>query len=306
MAPVRINARNYQREDRETAMAPPWSPDIYNYLDFRKFFEDYYQAGRARRRGGFSYRQFTEKIGYSSSAFIPSLIKGTRNLNLERLDEVARGMHLSQEEQEYLELLVRYDQTDDAQQRPQLLDKLLAVQRYRQSERLLQSHVEYLSHWYYPTIREMVACQGFHEDPEWIGERLSPRIPAELVESCLECLLRLKLLTRDEQGALRLGEPSQEFMFTGHEALLAQGSRNYHSQMLMRATDAMYLICREKRHLNALTFAVARERVPHLKERINEFMETTLAFCEQGEPPEEVYQLHVALFPLTQIDGGES
>jgi uncharacterized protein (TIGR02147 family) len=285
-------------------MAPPWSPDLYEYLDFRLFFKDYYLAGRAKRKGGFSYRQFTEKIGYSSSAFIPSVIKGTRNLNLERIDEIARGMRMDQEEKQYLELLIRYGQCEDTQRRPLLLEKLLAMQRYHQHARLLQRHVEYLSHWYYPTIREMVTCQGFREDPAWIGERLAPQIPADLVEECLECMLRLKLLGRDEQGALRLGDPSQEFMFTGHEALLAQGSRNYHSQMLMRATDAIYLISREKRHLNALTFAVAREKVPQLKERINAFIETTLAFCEQGEP-QEVYQLHVALFPLTQIDRGD-
>jgi uncharacterized protein (TIGR02147 family) len=282
-------------------MAPPWAPDVFKYLDFKEFLRDYYSAGRAGRPGGFSYRLFSARIGYTSSGTLPALIDGRHRFDLKRLAEVCEGMGLDEAESQYFEVLVRYGQCDDEARKPELLERLQAMQRYQRSAALAEEHFQFLAQWHYPAIREMVACRGFVEDPTWIGARLQPPIDAEIVEVCLKRLLAMRLLRRDEEGALALGEPEEQFQFTGHEARIASGTSAYHHEMLRLAADARRLGS-EQRHLNALTLGIRRSQIPELKRRINQFLETSLAFCAQEEvPPDEVYQLHVALFPLTQI-----
>lgn len=286
-------------------MAPPWSPDVFAYMDFRCFLQDYYEAAKEKRRGGYSYRQFTEHIGYRSCSFLPGVIAGKRNFSVDRLGQVTRGMKLNAEEAQFFELLVRYGQSEDEERRQELLDRLLAMRRFQNSVQLAQEHLTVLSRWYYAAIREMVACNDFVEDPEWIGQHLLPPIQAELVRECIHRLLALGLLSRDEEGVLILGEPGEELAFTGHEALQAQGSRNYHTAMLQCAADSIHLVPSHRRHLDALTFGIRREQLPEVRRRINQLLETTLAFCEQETPPEEVYQLHVVFFPLTNMADGE-
>jgi uncharacterized protein (TIGR02147 family) len=214
-------------------------------------------------------------------------------------------MRLGAEEAQFFELLVRYGQSEDECRRQELLDRLLAMRRFQNSALLAQEHFTALSRWYYAAIREMVACNDFVEDPAWIGQHLLPPIPAQLAQECIQRLLSLGLLARDDEGVLILGEPGEELVFTSHEALQAQGSRNYHTAMLQCATESIHLVPSHRRHLDALTFGVRREQIPEVKRRINQLLETTLAFCEQQTPPEEVYQLHVVFFPLTDMAQGE-
>lgn len=272
-----------------------WRPDLFAYLDYRAWMRDAYDAGKAHV-SAFSFRYLARRAGFSSPSFIKLVMDGQRNLSLDGAQRVAKAFDLGSEERDFFLALVAFDQAEDAQTKNEAFERVAASQHFRMARRLDFDMFEYLSRWYYPAIREMVARPDFDERPEWIAGELFPSVPVKKVEEALEVLLRLGLLERDEAGALVRGTPS---LTTPHEVgSLAVG--NFHRQMIERAAASIEGFPSEDRNISALTVGIKRALVPQLKERIQSFQETLLRLCDEDPQAELVYQINFQLFPLTR------
>lgn len=274
-----------------------WKPDIYEYLEYRTYLADAYQAGK-ENVSAFSYRYLARRAGFSSPNFIKLVIDGKRNLSSESVEAVARAFGLTAPERRFFADLVAFDQAGDVEEKNAAFENIAASRRFRDARHLDHSMFEYLSRWYYPAIREMAAQPDFEADPDWIADRLCPSITAKEAETALKLLFDLELLVRDDNGGVKRGEPS---ITTGHEVRsLAIG--NYHRQMLERASDSITEIPREMRDISALTVCISADKVDDFKERIHDFREQLLDLGDRDEDPQVVYQLNIQLFPLTQFD----
>jgi uncharacterized protein (TIGR02147 family) len=196
---------------------------------------------------------------------------------------------------------VAFNQAESEEDKNEAFERVAASQRFRKARRLDRAFFNYLSHWYYPAIREMVARIDFREEPKWIAKQLIPQIKPAEAANCLELLLELGLLKRNGQGRLERGEAS---VATGHE-VRGLAIRNYHRQMLERAADSITLVTSELRDISALTVCIEAETVAELKERFHDFHEVLLDRCDRDEKPTAVYQINLQLFPLTQVDSKE-
>ena len=227
---------------------------------------------------------------------------GDRNLSSVSVEKFAKALKLDREEKRFFEDLVAFNQAEDVEEKNDAFERIAASQRFRSARRIDSSMFEYLSRWYHPVIRELAARNDFREDPEWIADKLRPRVPAEEVDKSLELLFDMGLLERDDEGNVSRGNPS---LTTGHEVRsLAIG--NYHRQMLERAEESIESVDRELRDVSALTVCVEPEMVDELKERIHAFRETLLDLCDREEEPETVFQMNFQLFPLTEISDDEN
>ncbi|MFP4600800.1 MAG: TIGR02147 family protein [Persicimonas sp.] len=272
-----------------------WKPDIWAYLDYRAFLRDYYEAAK-QNVSAFSYRYFARKAGLSSPSFLRHVIRGERNIG-DTIDEFARGLELDDEEARFFELLVEFDQAESTDSKNQAFEKLAATRRFRQARRIDRGMFEYLSHWYYPAIREMVARPDFRDDPDWIAAELMPAIEPEQAKEALETLLDLGLVTRHRDGHLVRGEPS---VTTGHEVRsLAIG--NYHRQMLERAGESIERVPRDLRDLGAMTVCISKHTATDIKQRIHEFREIIFELCDADLCPEVVFQFNTQLFPMSRL-----
>jgi uncharacterized protein (TIGR02147 family) len=278
-------------------MADDWAPDIFVYSDYRKFLADYYAAAK-EHHPAFSYRYFARRAGYTSPNFLKLVIDGQRNLSSDSVDKFARALKLTPSERRFFGRLVAFNQAETQDEKNQAWERVSASHRFRKARRLDRAYFEYLSRWYNPAIREMAARADFREDPQWIAQQLVPPIQPSQAQACLELLLELGLLVRDDTGRLQRGQPS---LTTGHE-VTGLGIRNYHAQMLERARESMTLVPADKRDISALTVCVQPGTVPELKRRIHEFREVMLDRCDRDEDGRAVYQLTIQLFPLTKVD----
>ncbi|MBH25154.1 MAG: hypothetical protein CMH57_12015 [Myxococcales bacterium] len=273
-----------------------WKPDIFEYLDYRDYLKDYYDAAKVHN-SAFSYRYFSRRAGYSSPNFLKLVMDGQRNLSNDSIDRFAKALKLTGSEHRFFRALVHFDQADTAAKKNQAFEDVAASRRFRKARRLDRAFFDYLSHWYYPAIREMVARADFVEDPDWIASQLLPPIKAAQAEECLEVLLELGLLQRDDDGALHRGEAS---VTTGHEVRsLAIG--NYHRQMMERASESIELVHRDHRDISALTVCISPERIAEFKDRIHAFRETLLDLGDRDDQPTCVYQLNFQFFPLNEV-----
>lgn len=272
-----------------------WIPDLYEYTDYRAWLGAYYDAAKVHQPS-FSYRWFSRRAGFSSPNFLKLVIDGQRNLSADSIGRFAAALRLSDAEARFFADLVAFGQACTAEEKNAAWERIAASQRFRRARRIDSAYFEYLSCWYYPAIREMVARADFREDPAWIAAELLPAVkPAEAARA-LAVLVELGFVVRDADGRLRRGDPS---VTTGHEVRsLAIG--NFHRQMLARAAESIELVERSQRDISALTVAVSAERVAELKARVQAFRETLLHLCDADADPDVVYQLNFQVFPLTR------
>lgn len=271
-----------------------WEPSVFDYLDYREFLQAYFE-GAKQNVPAFSHRYFARRAGFGSSNFVHLVMKGERNLSTESMLKVIKGCQLNAEQADFFSVLVHFNQARTAQEKDEAFEKVAASRRFRQAREIDHSTWEYLSHWYYPAIREMAARSDFRNDPEWIANQLWPPITRAKARNAMKLLLDLGLLVIDEDGSVNRVSVS---LTTGHE-VRAVGVRNYHRQMLERASEALESKPASLRDVSGMTTCIRRETVDEVKERIRSFRQTLMELCDADENPELVYQINFQMFPLS-------
>lgn len=284
-------ARCYRRR---VTVGDPKLPSVYEYLDFRAFLRDHFEASKATKKH-YSYRYFARHANLSSSNFLKLVIQGKRNLGPSTIEGFAKALKLDGHEAGFFATLVTLGQAQTVAERNRAFEQVAANRRFRAARRLEGPLFEYLTRWYYPVIRELAARADFREEPRWIAAQIRPRVTAEQARAGLATLEQLGLLVRDERGRLVRGDPS---LTTGHEVRSVVVPA-YHRQMIERAGSSVDTVAPEERDISALTVCVRAKTLADLKERIHRFREEMLERCDSETEPEIVYQLCIQLFPLS-------
>lgn len=283
-----------------TSFVLPEPPSVFEYIDYRAFMRDHYTAQKARNTN-WSFRFLARRAGFASSNFLKLVMDGDRNLGAEAVDKVAKALKLDAEESEFFANLVAMNQAATVADRNRAFERVAANRRFRAAKKLDGPLFEYLTHWYYPAIRELAATSGFSEDPAWIAGQIVPRITPKQAKTALGTLEKLGLLVREASGKLVRGEPS---LTTGHE-VRSVVIPAYHLQMIERAAKAVVSFSPDERDVSALTVCIQTKTLAELKTRIHRFREEVLDKCDSEKEPERVYQLCIQLFPLS-IDGARA
>jgi uncharacterized protein (TIGR02147 family) len=272
--------------------------DIFAYFGYRAFLRDAY-ADLKQRQAGFSYRWFARRAGMTSPNFLKLVIDGKRNLSAASTERFATALELSSNETAFFRELVGFGQARSAAEKNRHFERIGAYRQHRAVCALERHQFEYLSHWWYPAIRELVACEGFVEDAEWIAGRLVPAITPAQARQALDLLHALGFVERDERGRLRQRTP---MLSTGPEVRsLAVG--NFHRQMMERAAASIDLVDRDLRDISGVTIALSPEAFQRVKQKIVELRAELLAVSAGDDRPTRVVQVNFQLFPLATTDG---
>ncbi len=273
---------------------------VFDFLDFRAYLRAYYEAAK-KRRGGYSFRTFAKRAGLKSPNFLKLVMDGQRNLGADSVARFAEALDLQGEEQEFFADLVAFAQADNNPEKHRVFERIAASRRFRNARRIDSMVHEYLSHWYHPVIRELVARRDFDRDPRWIASTLRPEISPRQAAQSLSLLLELGLVREHaETGKLELHNPT---LTTEHE-VTSLGAANFHRQMMERASDSIDTVPAALRDLAALTVCVTPNVAGEVKRRIHQFREALTELCDAEAEGNIVYQLNVQWFPLTRTDEG--
>lgn len=267
--------------------------DVFQYLDYRVFLADFY---RAKKRRGFSYRAFSRAAGLGAPNYLKLVIAGERNIGASTAARFAATCGLSGDAAEYFVRLVEFNQAKGADARNAAYERLAVFRRYRSAQQLDLAHAAYHSKWYLPAIRELCASAEFREDPEWVASVLRPPIKPSEAKHALALLLKLGLLERGPSGRLR---QSNALVATGSETR-GMHIRNYHAEMMRRATEAMELVPQAERDISSLTVCLAPDGLARFKQRIQAFQRELLELAEHEPARSQAVQINFQLFPLSE------
>ncbi len=276
--------------------------DIYQYTNYRKFLQDFYDSEKERNPEKFSFRYFAKRAGFSTSNFLYLVMHGKRNLSFESIHRFARAIGLGSRETLFFESLVHYNQVADPIEKSRAFEKLLSFREYRQAKKLTKEEYEYFSRWYFAVIRELIALPEFQESPAWIVKKLRGKISREEARLALRKLLELGLINRGSSGRLRQADQN----LATDEEISSAALFRFHNEMIEKGRESLALQANE-REVSALTMSLSKGQFEEIRKKIQELhRDVQRLIADNGqERPTTVCQLNFQLFNVTTPERSE-
>jgi transcriptional regulator with XRE-family HTH domain len=218
-------------------------------------------ARRMRANPRYSQRAFARQLGMSPGE-LSEILRGRRKLSLKATLKVAKALGLN----ESVELPHRNQLTLDM--------------------------FNIISDWYCFAILNLAECEDFRWDESWIARRLA--ISVAEVRAGIDRLERVGLLER-RKGKLVV---SRDYVISP-EGIPSEAIRNYHRQMLHRASQALESQALDEREIAGIDLALHPKLLPAIKKDISDFLDELVAKYARGRQRREVYHCEVAFFRLT-------
>jgi len=269
---------------------------IYDYNDYRAYLKDLYLDAKSKGRK-YSFGYFSKLLGFSSKSFFKHVIDGHRNLSEESIERFCKALKLNRDESSYFKNLVLFNQATTSEEKMAFSREIFRSRAFRKIHPLKISQFQYLTHWYFVAIRELVNLPHFKEDPEWISQNTLPKITPAQAKQAIEELQKLGLLTRNENGKL---VQANAIVATSDEVTSASVAQ-YHRELMKKASESIDSVPREKRDISGVTFRISGQTAKKIKEMIQTFRKELAEEASHDTSPDAVYQLNLQLFPLSQI-----
>jgi uncharacterized protein (TIGR02147 family) len=268
---------------------------IFDYMDYRQYLRDFFFE-KKRELHFYSYRLFSQRAGLKSPNFLKLVIDGDRNLSKQSVYKFAKALALARKETDYFENLIFFNQSSTIEEKNLFLIRLMKYRKRGDVKKIDEAEYEYYSNWYNLALREMVCATDFKDDFKRLGSALIPSISAAEASRSVELLLHLKFIERNPDGTYSKTAPS---LTTGGQ-IRSLAIANYHREMLRLADDALERFRPNERDISTLTLSVSSKTIPMIMERLQQLRNELLELAEEDEQVDQVVQLNLQLFPLSQ------
>jgi uncharacterized protein (TIGR02147 family) len=280
----------------------PLLPQVWEYTDYRSWLIDTFQARKAIH-SWYSYGVLAQRAGFQARDFLMRVMRGERRLSPEGAERLAGALDLPRREKAYFLALVEYNQAKTDADREVAWGKVqyaLAKFRDASAPRLLTDiHREILSQWHHLAIRSLIEMRPDPGDWDALGKRLHPQRTAAAVKRSVKLLQKGGLVEKSSDGIWRATEKSIATPpEVGHPAV-----RQFHRECLDLASASLESVPPDQRNLSGLTLGISRRTYVFLCERLTELREELARLADADEEADRVYQLTLALFPLSAHEG---
>jgi uncharacterized protein (TIGR02147 family) len=270
------------------------TPSVFEYQDFRKFIADAQRAIKATKPF-FTYRYIAAAIGMKSPGHITWIIQGKRNLSKKKVLPFAKVLGLNDRETDFFTDLVHFDQAKTHIEKKFFLDRLVAFQEPKKT--IVQpSSYDFYSKWYHSAVRELFAIHALGDDYKQIARMIQPAITPREAKQSIKLLCGLGLVKKDNKGHYR---QVNQAVSTG-DVWRSVAIRQFQMDTFDLAKQALNSIDAKERDVSTLTMSISDERFAMVRERIKQFRNELVTLITSDKAPNRVYQLSMALFPLSR------
>lgn len=269
---------------------------VFEYMNYRSFLKDFYEE-RKREKKGFTYARFSSIAGIKSPNYLKLVMDGDKNLTPENIIRFSRAIDLRDQETDYFEALVHFNQAKNSMEKEFHQSRMKRVQGRDATAKTLEEYeFEAISSWLHHALMVMTNLKRFRDDPSWIAQHLYGIVSETEVRAVLDQLLKVKLIERNEEGRLR-----QTFrqMKTKPDLRRLSGKLFYEG-LWKRAIQSLNVSAPEERELATYLVGLSPEQLPELRKRVREFMKDLNAWALESARPTQVYSLCFSGFPLTR------
>ncbi len=278
-------------------MSPVKKLRIYDYKDYRLFLKDYYKYKR-EQTSSFSARNFSKAAGFGSHSYLRMVMEGKRNLSLKALKKVAKAAGLDKEEASFFVALALYNQASLEKDKDYYFAKLIELKPQKKFHKLEKDRLAYFTNKNVVIIRELVALPHFKEDPEWISECLGSQVEPQDVEKCINILLRLKVLKRNQEGRLVLANGTVESPIDAESLEVF----NFHRSIMSSAKDLMVTVPYDDREIISVTIPMSKKVLTNIKDIMRKCRNEVIKCINTNKDLgfDDVYQVNLQMVPVTR------
>ncbi len=239
-------------------------------------------ARRCARNVQYSLRAFALHLGVDHST-LSQWLRGRRPITARSIETIGAKLGLSVDAiQRYLEHAGR----DDGASTP--------------ADVLTGETVSVIADWYHFAILELTRLEEFRCDSRWIARVLD--ISVDEVNLAMQRMIRLDLL--DMESADRWVDRSGDARVS-LESLPPDTLERQQDQSRRLSIAAVRTTPVTVRDHSSITLAINSARLPRAVELIARFRQQLIDLLQDGAA-DDVYQIEVALFPITRIWTGRS
>lgn len=274
--------------------SPQGAPDLYQYTNYRLYLQDYYQSQKSANPD-FSLRFFAKQAKFPSHGLLNYLMEGKRNLSKKTLDKLATALRLNKDQAQYFENLVFFNQARGIDEKSFYYEKLLRSPAKSSFRKMETSQLQIFRRWYNIAIREMLNLKEFRNNPNWISERLLPKVERYEVQESLEMLLAQGLIKKTANG-FKAADPD----ITTDDEVRSFLVKNYHLQMLKVAAWAQEDVPAKERDISSVCMAIKESELPNIKKHLQLMRKELRNFRAEDGSGERIIQVNIQLFPLSK------
>ncbi len=260
--------------------------------NYREILQAEYEE-RSTRNPAYSMRSFARDIGLSPST-LSEVVKGRYGLSRARAEDIGKRLGFSEWTCRNFADLVEASHGRSTAAREAARLRLVRNQKRPQFRNMDLDEFKIIADWYHFAILVLCETRDFSWDKKWIGRELD--IDPAVVGAAISRLEREGLLLRTSENSW---SPPEKFTFAGKD-VPSKAIRQFHRQVLAKASAALETQAVEKREYTSHVFAIDSAKIAAAKEAIRKFHEE---FCvELADGPNaaknEVYCLTTAFFSL--------
>jgi uncharacterized protein (TIGR02147 family) len=172
--------------------------DIFDYIDYRKFLNDLYQARKATNRA-FSYRFIAQKAGFSSPSFFGKILAGDTKFSHQSLMRLCEVFQLAGQEVEYFELLVNFEWARTQADKRHFFQRMQGLRR--RSGRIASNDLDSLeAEWFLSPVLTLCELGLFHGDFQKLSQLVTPPITVQEARVAIETLMVFGRLVKEPSG----------------------------------------------------------------------------------------------------------
>lgn len=261
------------------------SSNLLNYQTPAEFLRNIF-LDRKSRNTSYSTRAFARDLAISQS-LLSLIMNGKRSLTVKQATKMSLLLELPKNIAEkfiYSSVIELPENSISLKHLKDSKHKDFEIERFKT-----------LGSWYHVAILDLTTTKDFKENSVWISRRLGIS-PIEVTDA-LSRLISLGLLERIENQLIKT---NNRIYFATKRSEPAV--RKFHKQMISKAIDQLELtddVSFQARQISSMTMAIPKQLWPEAQSRIQKFQQELAAFLGQGEC-DEVYQMNIQMFPLTQ------
>lgn len=273
-------------------------PDVYKYLDYRLFLVDAFNA-KNEKDESFSFRTFARMAGSSSPNYLQLIRDRKINIQDDAISPIAKGLELKKKEEEFLRVLVRFDQSKTHAQKDVFFQAILQKREYKSIKTLTTEHYQFFSHWYIPVIRELIVRKDYPDDISWLEKIINPPISDSKIRKGIKLLSKLDLIKKNKTTSK--WEQTNRVISTASE-VFSHAIIKYHRDVIALASEAIERFKKPERDIRSITIGLSDKGLKEAKKRLESFWKEMLDFGDSQQNVTRVFQLNTQLFPLSDED----
>jgi uncharacterized protein (TIGR02147 family) len=233
-----------------------------------------------------------------SVAILPLVLSGKRRITEQLLNKLLPHLKLKVSEASFLRRLHRCD-NEAGPNKSERFQELRRFGSYKEKRPDEYEALVYLSHWIYPTLRELMCTDHYVDDVEWIQSQLRQPLKRELIAQAREFLISHSYVVASE-GRYKFPEGKHVVC---DEQVQKAALIGFHRGLFQEAAQALVEVPRDQRNIQAITVGLSPANYKAAVEILDEALNNIRSLALRSGERTQIYALGINAFPMTLAPG---